>query len=178
MKNTIIGILLILVNLSFGQNQDKQELELKTESENWIQSLEKIDSKEKQIHFIIEKIKRDSIIEFKSSSDRIVIKPNKDENLNDAINKQSKCKILFVLNQKNTGHLLDLNEYPNYSVILKFLTNETINSIEILKNEQATSLYGSRAVCGVVILKSDDRKLRKLINKSLKKKNRTHNNGL
>jgi hypothetical protein len=169
MKNTFITILLILANLSFGQNQDNKELEIKTESDNWIQNLEKIDSKEKQIHFIIEKIKRDSIIQFKSSSDRIVIKPNEGKNLNDAINKQSKCKILFVLTQKKIGHLLDLNEYPNYSVVLKYLNNETINSIEILKDEKATSLYGSRAICGVVILKSDDRKLRKLIKKSLRK---------
>ncbi|MGL3002123.1 hypothetical protein [Flavobacterium sp. RSSB_23] len=169
MKNKFIAILLILANLSFGQNQDNQKLKLKTESDNWIQSLEKIDSKEKQIHFIIEKIKRDSIIEFKNSSDRIVIKPNEGENLNDAINRQSKCKILFVLTQKKVGYLLDLNEYPKYSIILKYLTDKTINSIEILKGGKATSLYGSRAICGVIVLKSDDKKLRKLIEKSLRK---------
>ena len=169
MKNTFITILLILVNFSFGQNKDNKELEVKTESDNWIQNLGKIDIKEKQIHFIIEKIKRDSIIEFKSSSDRIIIKPNEGENLNDALNNQSKCKIIFVLSQKKIGHLLDLNEYQNYSVVLKYLTYKTINSIEILKGEEATSLYGSRAICGVVILKSDDRKLRKLIKKSLRK---------
>lgn len=169
MKNTFITILLILVNLSFGQNDENKELEVKTKSDNWIQNLEKIDSKEKQIHFIIEKIKQDSIIEFKSSSERIVIKPNKGENLNDAIINQSKCKILFVLTQKKIGHLLDLNEYPNYSVILKYLTYKTINSIEILKSEEATSLYGNRAICGVVILKSDDQKLRKVIKRSLRK---------
>ena len=169
MKNTFITILLILVNLSFGQNKDNKGLEVKTESDSWIQNLEKLDSKEKKIHFIIEKIKRDSIIEFKSPSDRIIIKPNEGENLNDVINNQSRCKILFVLTQKKIGHILDLNEYPNHSVVLKYLNYKTINSIEILKGEEATSLYGSRAICGVIILKSDDRKLRKLIKKSLRK---------
>jgi hypothetical protein len=178
MKRTLIAILLILTNLSFGQNKDKQELALKIESDNWIKSLEKIDSKENQIQFIIEKIKLDSLIEFKNTLDRIEVKVDKDENLNDAIddatNRQSRCKIFFVLSQKKSAHLLDLNKYPNYSVLLKYFTNETINSIEILKGEKATSLYGSYAICGVVIMKSDDRKLRKLISKSLRK-NRTHN---
>ena len=75
-----------------------------------------------------------------------------------------------MLTQKKIGHLLDLNEYPNYSVVLKYLTYKTINSIEILKSEEATSLYGNRAICGVVILKSDDQKLRKVIKRSLRKK--------
>ena len=172
MKNTFIAILLILTNLSFGQNQDNNELEIKTESDNWIRNLEKIDSKEKQIHFIIEKVKHDSIINFENIRDKIVIKVNNDENVNDAIirqSNQSKCKILFVLSQKKTGHLLDLNKYPNYSAVLKYLNDETINSIEILKDEKAISLYGSRAICGVIILNSDDKKLRKLIKKSLRK---------
>lgn len=168
MKYIYIVILFIFWNLGFCQNQDKQELELKIESDNWIQSLEKIDSKDKQIHFIIEKIKRDSIIESENLSDKIVVKVNKNENVNEAIIRQSKCKILFVLSKKKTGQLLDLNKYPNYSVILKYLTSETINSIEILKDEKAMSLYGSRAICGVVILKSDDKKLRKVIKKSKK----------
>jgi hypothetical protein len=172
MKNKFIAILLILINLSFGQNQDNKELEIKTKSDNWIRNLQEIDSKEKQIHFIIDKIKNDSIIEFKNISDKIVLKVNKDENVIDAIirqSNQSKCKILFVLSQKKTGYLLDLNKYPHNYVILKYLTNETINSIEILEDEKAISLYGSRAICGVVILKSDDKKLRKLIKKSLRK---------
>jgi hypothetical protein len=168
MKYIYIAILFIFGNLVFCQNQDKHELELKTASDNWLQSLEKIDSKDSQIHFIIEKIKRDSIIEFQNSLDRIVIKLKKDEDVNEAIIRQTKCKIFFVLSQRKAGYLLDLNKYPNYSDILKYLTSETINSIEILKGENATSFYGSRAICGVVVLKSDDKKLKKLIKKSRK----------
>lgn len=167
MKYLLLSIFIILTNLGFGQNNDKQELGLKSENEKWIQNLEKIDSKEMQIQFIIEKIKQDSIIDFKNVSDKIVIKQG--ENINDASKRQTKCKIMFFLSQKKFGHLLDLNEYPNYSVILKYLTSETINSIEILKDEKATSLFGSRAVCGVVKLNSNDKKLRKLIKKSLRK---------
>ena len=167
MKYLLLSIFIILTNLGFGQNNDKQELGLKSENEKWIQNLEKMDSKEMQVHFIIEKIKQDSIIDFKKVSDKVIIKHG--ENINDALKRQTKCKIVFVLFQKKVGHLLDLNEYPNYSVILKYLTNETINSIEILKEEKATSLFGSRAVCGVIKLNSDDRKLKKLIKRSLRK---------
>ncbi len=168
MKYIYTTILFILCNLGFSQNQDRQELELKTENDNWLQSLEKIDSKDIKIRFIIEKIKRDSIIEFQNSSDRIVIKMNKDKNVNKTTINQSKCKILFLLFQKETEYLLDLNKYPNNSVILKYLTSETIYSIEILKDEKATSLYGSRSICGVVVLKSDSKKLKNLIKKSTK----------
>ncbi|MDN6310548.1 MAG: hypothetical protein L0J60_07745, partial [Psychroflexus sp.] len=101
MKYLLLSIFLILTNLGFGQNNDKQELGLKSENEKWIQNLEKIDSKEMQIQFIIEKIKQDSIIDFKNVSDKIVIKHV--ENINDALKRQTKCKIMFFLSQKKFG---------------------------------------------------------------------------
>lgn len=168
MKKTLITILLILTNYCFGQNPDKQVVIERTENLNWVENLEKINSKAQRIQIIIEKIKRDSIVEFKNA-DRIVVKLKEGENVNDAINRQSNCKVLFVLNQKKVGYLLDLNQYPNYSDILKYLTSDSINSIEILKGEKATSIYGSRASCGVIILKSEDKKLRKLLRKRAKK---------
>ena len=64
MKKIITLILLIIVNLCLGQDSEKNELGTRTESINWIQSLEKIDSKENQIQFIIKRIKQDSIVKF------------------------------------------------------------------------------------------------------------------
>ncbi|SHF83986.1 hypothetical protein SAMN05444377_12320 [Flavobacterium fontis] len=180
MKSTFIAILLITANLCFGQKHDKIEVGFKTESDDWISDLEKIDSKEKQINFIVEKVKHDSIIKLENVSDTIVIKVNKNENVNDAIIRQSnkfKCKILFVLYQNKTGYILDLNKYPIFSDVLKYFNNETIKSIEILKDENATSLYGSQAICGAVILNSDDKKLIKLIRKSIKKQKPPANSG-
>ena len=175
MKYIYILLFLILTTLGFGQNKHKPEVELKSESDKWIENLEKMDSKEMQIHFIIEKIRQDSIIDFQNISDKIVVNLVDGENINDALKKQSKCKIMFVLSQKKGSHLLDLNQYPNYSDMLNYFSNETINSIEILKNEKASALFGSRAICGVVILKSDNRKLRKNIKKSLRNKKTTYN---
>lgn len=169
MKNTLTVMLLILVNICFGQNSNKEKLGLKTENLNWIQSLEKIDSKEKQIQFIIEKINQDSIVEFDNYlSDKMIITVGHG-NLKSETNEQSKCKIVFVLSQKKSSILLDLNKYPNFSLILNYLTNETIKSIEILKDDKATSLYGSQAICGVVKLNGNNRELKKLIKKSIRK---------
>jgi hypothetical protein len=168
MKKTLL-IFLFLTNIAFGQNPDEQNSVSKIENLNWIEKLEKIEAKKQKIASIIQKIKLDSVVKFDNYSDRIVIEVRKGENINDAIDKKTNCKIVFVLLQGNVGHLLDLNQYPNYSVALKYLTEDTIDSVEILKGEKATSLYGSRAICGVVVMKSGNRKLKKLIRKSLRK---------
>ncbi len=105
MKYINILLFLILTTLGFGQNKHKPEVELKSESDKWIENLEKIDSKEMQIHFIIEKIRQDSIIDFNNISDKIVVNLVDGENINDALKKQSKCKIMFVLSQKKRESL-------------------------------------------------------------------------
>jgi len=64
---------------------------------------------------------------------------------------------------------LDLNKFPNFSIIMDYITIETITSIEILKDDKATSIYGNHAICGVVILKANNRKLKKLVKKSMRK---------
>lgn len=169
MKQKLLFLSLLFTIICFGQNTKIDSLASKNSNLNWINSLEEVNTKGEKLKVIIEKIKTDSIISQSDITEKIVIKVNDGENVNDAINKKTKCKIVFVLIQGKVGHLLDLNQYPNYSVVLKYLTEETIDSIEILKDEKATSLYGSRAICGAVIMKSNNKKLKKLIRKSLRK---------
>ena len=169
MKHKLLFLSLLFTIIIFGQNSKIDYLISKNSNLNWVNSLIEINTKEEKLTIIIEKIKKDSIISQSDIIEKIVIKTNEGENINDAIDKTTKCKIVFVLIQGKVGHLLDLNQYPNYSVALNYLTGETIDSIEILKGEKATSLYGFRAICGVVIMKSNNRKLKKLIRKSLRK---------
>lgn len=169
MKHKLFYLNLLFAIICFGQNPKIDSLTSKNFSENWINDLKKINTKEEKLKVIIEKIKIDSVISQADISEKIVIKVSEGENVNDAINKKTKCKILFVLNQKKVGHILDLNRFPNYSIILKYLTIENIKSIEVLENENAISNYGSSASCGVVILNTNDRKLRKLLKKNKQK---------
>jgi hypothetical protein len=169
MKQKLLFLTLLFTIICFGQNTKVDSLTSKNSNLNWIKRLEEVNTKGDKLKVIIEKIKTDSIISQSDIIEKIVINVNDGENVNDAINKKTKCKIVFVLIQGKVGHLLDLNQYPNYSVALKYLTEETIDSIEILKDEKATSLYGSRAICGVVEMKSNNRKLKKLIRKSFRK---------
>lgn len=169
MKHKLLFLSLLFTIIIFGQNPKIDSLMSKKSNLNWINTLKEVKTKDEKLTIIIEKIKKDSIISQPDIIEKIVINVNEGENINDAINKKTKCKIVFVLIQGKVGHLLDLNQYPNYSAALKYLTEETIDSIEILKDEKAISLYGSLAICGAVIMKSNNRKLKKLIRKSLRK---------
>ncbi|NRB84833.1 MAG: hypothetical protein HRU49_13845 [Winogradskyella sp.] len=130
----------------------------------WIQKLDGTDSKESKLELIKEKIRIDSIVSKADISEKISINVNEGENVNDLIEKATKCKILFFLKQKKVLHMLDLNRYPNYSFLLKHLTIETIESIEILTGNNAISDYGTFAQCGVIILNSN-RKLKRVLRK-------------
>ncbi|WP_196888238.1 hypothetical protein [Aureivirga sp. CE67] len=163
MRLFLILILLSLkTSICFGQNIDS--LTSKESNLIWIQKLDEINSKESKLELIKKKIRIDSIVSKADISEKIFIKVSEGGNVNDLIEKATKCKTLFFLKQKKVLHMLDLNQYPNYSFVLKYLTIETIESIEIVTGNKAISNYGTIAQCGVVILNSN-RKLKKVLRK-------------
>lgn len=166
MKTIFLLITLFFSFLGIGQNMDS--LVSKRNNLEWINELKQINSKEEKIIKIIEKIKSDSIVSKPDISERIVIKVDEGEDVSDAIKKGTKCKIIFALTQKNSTRLLDLNQYPKNSIILNYFNSISIDSIEIIEGDKAVSVFGSSATCGVVVLKSKNRDLKRLIKKSLK----------
>lgn len=169
MRHKLLYLNLLFVIICFGQNFKIDSLTSKKFNANWINELKKINTTEEKLKVIIEKIKIDSVISKVDISEKITIKADEGESVIDMINKKTKCKILFVLNQKKIGRILDLNRFPNNSLILNFLTIDNVKSIEILEHENAISIYGSNASFGVVILNSDDRKLRKAYENKMNK---------
>lgn len=125
----------------------------------WLEILKSTDAKKDKINLIISKIKADSI--FKNNKLELETL-NNDGHLRSKF-KSDNCKIIFVLNHKNQNYTLDLNKVPNFSIILEYLKPETIEEINVLNDISATALYGINGNCGVVILKSNRRKLTKLI---------------
>ncbi|RAR48635.1 hypothetical protein [Flavobacterium lacus] len=166
MKTIFLLITLFFSFLCIGQNIDS--LVSKRNNLEWINELKQINSKEEKIKKIIEKIKSDSIVSKPDIPEIIVIKVDKGEDLSDAIRKRTKCKIIFVLTQKNSIRLLDLNQYPKNTIIINYFNSISIDSIEIIEGDKALSLFGTSATCGVVVLKSNNGKLKRAIKKSLK----------
>ncbi len=166
MKTIFLLSTLFFSFLCIGQNIDS--LVSKRNSLEWINELKQINSKEEKIIKIIEKIKSDSIVSKPDISERIVIKVDEGEDVFDGIKKGTKCKIIFVLTQKNSTRLIDLNQYPKNSIILNYFNSISIDSIEIIEGDKAVSVFGTSATCGVVVLKSNNRKLKRTIKKSLK----------
>lgn len=160
MKSIFVCVFFTLSVLSFSQNSKIDSLASKELNLKWIENLQMIESKEDQLNLIKEKIKADSIV---SDAD---LRGERTNRAHSQGFEMSKCKVLIVLQHKTATHLLDMNISPNYSSVLEYLNNETIDKIEIIDKDINTYKYGTRAMCGVIILKSNDKKLKKIIRKN------------
>jgi TonB-dependent SusC/RagA subfamily outer membrane receptor len=118
----------------------------------WLEKLESISGNQEKLGFTIEKIKADSIYKNQSMSTYI----SESGHVYDRTGNQMTCKIVFALSRKKKTILLDLNQNPGYSTLLKYLNPETIKEIKILKDASATALFGIRGNCGVVYLVAND----------------------
>ena len=176
MKFILVYILFPLSILSYGQYSKIDSLTLREFNEKWIEDLLKLDDNEVKLKMIFEKLKVDSIVSRSDTKEKIeVIESDYTSydtvELAEAIKTTKKCKILFVLNHNQITHLLDLNRFPNYSSVLDYFTSETIEEIQYINKDEALPIFGSRGNCGVVVLKSNDKKLKRLIRKNRKKYN-------
>ncbi len=75
---------------------------------------------------------------------------------------------MFKLIVKSDEYLLDYSEYEYTQKILDLINESNVDKITIYKNDMAGILFGERGKCGVIILYSNKRKLKKKIKKSLK----------
>ena len=167
MKQLLIFVLLLTFNKTIFSQEIKTD-SLLTEKQNaeWITEFEKLDSKSKQITEIKKKILSDSIYSKKNGhyriGCRIIVKNG--ETIESARKRANcECKILFVLNFKRTGYLLDVSEYPKTVKRLDLINSKNINKIKVIKGIAASTLYGIDGRCGVVVLFSDDRKFKRKI---------------
>jgi hypothetical protein len=165
MKNILL--FLILSSSVFSQKTNRRDISIQ-DSFNWIAKFEEVKSESKKLDLIIEKVKQDSVIDYNPVSTYI----SKNGHIHDSINLSKPCKILFVLNQRKNMWLIDLNQFPKYSGILKFITIDKIEKINILNKNAGRTVFGYRGECGVIMIKSNNRKLKRLFKKasSTKKK--------
>lgn len=176
MKFILFYILFSLSILSYGQYSKIDSLTLRDFNEKWIEDLLKLDEKETQLVMIIEKLKVDSMVSESDFKETIDVSQSyytsyDTVELSEVIKRTKKCKILFVLDNMEAKYLLDLNEFPHFSKVIEDFTSETIEEIQFINKDEALPVYGSTSNCGVIILKSNDKNLKRLIRKSRKKYN-------
>jgi len=176
MKFFIVYILFSLSILSYGQYSKIDSLTLREFNEKWIEELLKLDDKEVKLELIIQRIKTGKIVSDLDLRENISIEINNYSlydtiDLSEASKQTNKCKILFVLDNMGSMYLLDLIKFPHFSNVFEDFTTETIEEIQYIIKDEALPIYGSAGNCGVVVLKSNDKKLKRLIRKSRKKYN-------
>jgi len=159
MKQLLIFVLALIISKSALSQESKTDSIL-TEKQNveWFAEFEKLSLKTDQVSVIKKKIFADTIYKRQNSNIRIINQNKK------ALEKTiCECKIVFVLYFKKDGYILDPIEYPKTNKILELVTEQNIDEITILKGENGSALYGTKARCGVVLMHSNSRKFKRKI---------------
>lgn len=164
MKNILLIFILFSQN-NFSQKISVRELSIK-ENLEWISKFKLIENQPDKIENIINKIKLDSIINYNP----IVTYITKNGHIHDSLDTTKPSKIVFVLSQKKTMWLLDLNQFPNFSNVLKFITADKVDDVYLLDNKASKTLFGYRGDSGTIMIKSNNKKLKRLLKKALKEK--------
>lgn len=152
-------ILLIFLNFTYcnGFAQDTLTDDINT---RWIKGFEKMESKNAKLTAIKQKIFDDRIYNIALKHSCLII----GDRLKSDLSKEKhyyECKILFILNLFDRS--IVLNAATNKKILLacREIRGQNIDSIMILNFRQSSALYGSDGRCGVVILKSKSRKLKR-----------------
>jgi len=168
MKKTFCFIILIFYSIAFGQNGKENKCELQAQNITWKTEFEKVENKSQQIKLIKEKIKSDSIF---SDFQPKIITHDTPTITNEAVDENGNkcgCKILFVLwYSKKKSIRLNLSSKPQLSSILENLNAENIEKIWFVFDKSAEAIYGGQAECGFVQIEARDKKLKRLIEKTV-----------
>ena len=154
--------LILLISIIYAQNSKSKFV---VESESFLQKLDSTKLKSEKINLIKQKIKNDSVFEF-TNSDRVIIRVNKNETVQQALERRVECKILFFINYKKSLLLLDLFKNPDLNNFIDELDENIITEIEIFKPKRAMELFGVRGNCGTIILKTNYKMLKKMAKKT------------
>lgn len=168
MKQFLFFVLVLLIS-NYSLSQEVKTDSILTENQNieWISKFEKLSSKPEQIIEIKKKILADTIYKRPTTSCRIIIQSQ--ESIEEARAKANcECKIVFVLGFKKNAYWLDPIEYPKTNNILELVTEKNIEKITVLKGNIASTLYGTYGRCGVIVMNSDSKKLKREVKKLLR----------
>ncbi len=129
-------------------------------NKSWIKRLKALNDKEQQLNFI--KIKTDADTSFSEPYHSLLNTYPKERNIG-----KHACegKILFLISKRKKSIEINHLTHPKNRKILQKLHPKKVKEITTLENDTATTIYGSRAASGVVIIHTKRRKKIKQLHK-------------
>jgi TonB-dependent SusC/RagA subfamily outer membrane receptor len=152
----LLTILIILTSLTSltAQSIGDSLILTREQSDTWIVKVEK-EIKSKQLALIRQRILLDTNIYIRQSyPDRIKVDTEKEK----GTRTEGYGKPLLVFNGQYFADINNKTKNNSIKELADFLTDRKIKSVSIVKDTQATAIYGSRAVCGVILLTTKDKK--------------------
>ncbi|MCW5911359.1 MAG: hypothetical protein KIT62_09810 [Cyclobacteriaceae bacterium] len=149
-------ILLLFGLLILGQVNGQLIL---TEEENlcWIEKLKSEKELEKQLIVLRARILADTNVYVKPIGDRVILKTEENKNIEIGL-----CRPLLIVE----GYYISMTnntEQITIENLVKELTTDNIKQLEILDGEKAKSLFGQNGWCGVIFLKTTNKKAKKIL---------------
>ncbi|MFK7748756.1 MAG: hypothetical protein AB8B65_10215 [Kordia sp.] len=89
----------------------------------------------------------------------------KSDNNREYVSFPVECEMIFRLSVKDVVYELNYKLTQNLDKKLQLLTAKNIDSMTVVEGITATALFGSNGSCGVVILHSNNRKLKRKLRK-------------
>ena len=151
--------LLFILNFTYCNSFSQDTLTDFTNA-RWMEEFNKIESTNEKLTAIKQKIFDDRIYGAPLKRSCLIIGDIAKSNVSKE-KRYYECKILFVLKLFNKSILLDAETTETILLASRSITEKNIDSILSLSGLQSTALYGSDGRCGVVIMSSTSRKLKR-----------------
>jgi TonB-dependent SusC/RagA subfamily outer membrane receptor len=149
-------VILILAILIISRTLSAQNslVLTKEENEKWILNLEK-EIKVKQLDLIRKRILLDTNIYLRQNiPDRIKTNYEKEK----GVRVEGQGRPLLVFNGQYPAYINNKTRGRSIAKLTSFLTDNKIEDISMMKNPQASAIYGSRAAYGVIILTTKNKR--------------------
>jgi TonB-dependent SusC/RagA subfamily outer membrane receptor len=149
MKACLTVLIFVTLSLALhGQNSNADSLIITYQQNNsWLDNVAKLELKD-QLKEIKKRILSDTNIYVRQSfTDRIKIE---DQYKNEK-RVQGQCKPIFIV-EGQPVYITNGTDNRNIIALTKFLKADNIKKINILRDQTALAIYGSRAACGVLLI--------------------------
>ena len=156
---TLCFLLFALALPASAQDAKSKDRLTQEENKTWLLEYQQLDDSEEKLKMIKDKILYDAqFVGPRPGISLTGLNEAQRQALKERESKKPKvtadCKILFVL-QSTQSHFLDLEKSLQYKAFVEHLETFSISDT-ILTGASASAIYGARARCGVVLLKTED----------------------
>jgi hypothetical protein len=152
-----LQLILLIIGLLITRQVNGQLILTEEENIEWITKLKGEKELEQQLNMLRARILADTNVYVQNIGDRVILKTEKDKNKETGL-----CKPILIVE----GYYLKINNDTDNLTAIK-LTNEltikNIKQLEIFDSDKALSHFGQNGWCGVVLIKTTNKKARKAL---------------